>query len=668
MEHLRFFISYSRSNKQEVGQVIDLLRTSGHEVWWDGDIPEIADWWATILDQIEACQVFIFIISEKSVQSAYCLAELKYATERNRPIFPFVIDDHSRYTIPPEVTPARNQRFVYDGNPTRMLERILQSCNQLDWKMYHDLPAPRPTEPSSETGSLVKLFQQAVGLAEDGHFDEAIKRFRNVASLDYEEWGQESQEWIARLQVYEEVAELADERATHRRALKKWQEYIQSYGSEFDPFNVQKKLVDIVPPLSPVGPALAAAQDPATRMASTPQPQPRGQIQGAGRNRWLWPGMALLALIIVGVLWALSSLGSPPLNPTNTPPPFSRTPPVVAQVTEEAESTSTHSAMLTNTPPPTVRRTSTATEAPSPTDISPTPLETEVTLQAAPADLEHQYANCQATVVLQGGANYRTEPNANAAVIERIPFGTVITTLERRPAEGADNYGWLHIQVGSSEGWMREDLLGVSRDCAAVAGLYPAPMLAGTYSFSRSFQLATDSSPEYLAWDFGAPVGTPVFAGPNGGMVITAFQCPNCTADHPNFTSAGLALDDPSANNDPDWGYGRGNYVIVRYLNEQLPASTQRELAEMVLAGGHVFCLYSKLADIAVIAGDELESNQMIAHTGQTGRATGPFLKLECRASQNADETDWDAMDPNVIDPGILFTRTGYTADEIQGS
>ena len=43
----KFFISYSRSVKQEVGNVVDLLRAAGHEVWWDGDIPIIADWWAT---------------------------------------------------------------------------------------------------------------------------------------------------------------------------------------------------------------------------------------------------------------------------------------------------------------------------------------------------------------------------------------------------------------------------------------------------------------------------------------------------------------------------------------------------------------------------------------------------------------------------------------------
>ena len=67
----RIFVSYSRSVKDEVRKVIDLLVASGHEVWWDADIPVMADWWASILDKLEWCEVFIFVASEKSVQSAY---------------------------------------------------------------------------------------------------------------------------------------------------------------------------------------------------------------------------------------------------------------------------------------------------------------------------------------------------------------------------------------------------------------------------------------------------------------------------------------------------------------------------------------------------------------------------------------------------------------------
>ena len=244
---MKLFISYSRSVKPEVGKIVALLRAAGHEVWWDGDIPEIADWWATILEHIEWGEVFVYVVSEKSVQSAYCLAELRYATDRNRPILPFVIDDHKHYTIPPEVTPMRNQWFLYDGDPARTLERIIAACGKIKWSDYRDMPTPRPPEPNTGSTSLTKQFQEAVSLAEDGHFDEAIKRFRNLASLDYNEWGEDCQQWVTRLQLYKEIAELADHTATLARARKRWDDYRQTYAADFDPLGVVAKLAIAAP-------------------------------------------------------------------------------------------------------------------------------------------------------------------------------------------------------------------------------------------------------------------------------------------------------------------------------------------------------------------------------------------------------------------------------------
>ncbi len=57
---MKYFISYSRSVKDDLKPIVELLRAAKHDVWWDADIPEMADWWSTILDKIEWCQVFIF--------------------------------------------------------------------------------------------------------------------------------------------------------------------------------------------------------------------------------------------------------------------------------------------------------------------------------------------------------------------------------------------------------------------------------------------------------------------------------------------------------------------------------------------------------------------------------------------------------------------------------
>ena len=235
---MKIFVSYSRSVKTEVGKIIDLLSTIGHEVWWDGDIPLMADWWATILDKIEWCQVFIFVVSEKSVQSDYCLAELKYATERNRPILPFVMDDHTKYFIPPVVTPMRAQWYIYQGDANHMASRLEAGIANVQWEKYHDIYAKRPPEPNTNTTSVIKQFQDARKLAYAGNFDEAKTAFRNVKSLDFREWGQECDEWVERINRYVEIYELAGDTGTVSRAVKKWNDFKGRYGTDFDPFDL----------------------------------------------------------------------------------------------------------------------------------------------------------------------------------------------------------------------------------------------------------------------------------------------------------------------------------------------------------------------------------------------------------------------------------------------
>jgi len=265
---MKIFVSYSRSVKTEVGKVIDLLRAIDHEVWWDGDIPIMADWWATILNKIEWCDVFIFVVSEKSAQSAYCLAELNYATERNRPILPFVIDDPSKYTIPAEVTPMRAQWYVYNGDPADMISRLKVGMANIHWNKHHDIYAQRPPEPNTNATSIIKLFQDAQKLAYAGKFEEAKRAFRNVKSLDYGEWGVECDEWVERMNRYAEIYELASDRATVKRAISKWNDFKARFGADFDPFDLVNNPPVIPSPTPPPMPI------PTPKPVYTPPPKP----------------------------------------------------------------------------------------------------------------------------------------------------------------------------------------------------------------------------------------------------------------------------------------------------------------------------------------------------------------------------------------------------------
>ncbi len=142
----QFFISYSRSVKEEIRQVIELLDASGHDVWWDADIPIMADWWATILDRIEWCDVLIFVASKRSVESTYCLTELRYARDRQRPIIPFILDHPDDMDLPSEL-PARGQWLIYTGDPAQILKQINLAIDTINWERHQDIDVRRPPEP-----------------------------------------------------------------------------------------------------------------------------------------------------------------------------------------------------------------------------------------------------------------------------------------------------------------------------------------------------------------------------------------------------------------------------------------------------------------------------------------------------------------------------------------
>src|SRR5687768_1151766 len=112
---MKFFVSYSRSVQDSVREIITSVRDDSEDARWDQDLRSGQDWCSTILNTIESCEVCLFMISEKSVQSPYCMEELRYAMARNRLILPFVMDGPVSYTVPPEIMKSRIQYELYSG-------------------------------------------------------------------------------------------------------------------------------------------------------------------------------------------------------------------------------------------------------------------------------------------------------------------------------------------------------------------------------------------------------------------------------------------------------------------------------------------------------------------------------------------------------------------------
>lgn len=97
---MRIFISYSRVDRAFAQLLERYLR--GYKIWYDDRIFAGKRWWEEILDQLDLCDVFVYLISEKSLQSTYCRKEFRIAREKGLPILPIVVESGIR--VPSEVS------------------------------------------------------------------------------------------------------------------------------------------------------------------------------------------------------------------------------------------------------------------------------------------------------------------------------------------------------------------------------------------------------------------------------------------------------------------------------------------------------------------------------------------------------------------------------------
>jgi formylglycine-generating enzyme required for sulfatase activity len=89
----RIFISYSRADKLFISELLPLLNEvyPNYEIFYDRHITGGNDWWQTILDAIASSKLFIYLISNESLESEYCQAEMREALRLQKPIVPVIV-------------------------------------------------------------------------------------------------------------------------------------------------------------------------------------------------------------------------------------------------------------------------------------------------------------------------------------------------------------------------------------------------------------------------------------------------------------------------------------------------------------------------------------------------------------------------------------------------
>jgi formylglycine-generating enzyme required for sulfatase activity len=90
MSHV--FISYSQKNQPYARRLADHLIRSGFDIWIDDRIDYGQNWERVIFRAIDACAVFVVVMTPESYESDWVLRECQYADRRNKPQYPLLLD------------------------------------------------------------------------------------------------------------------------------------------------------------------------------------------------------------------------------------------------------------------------------------------------------------------------------------------------------------------------------------------------------------------------------------------------------------------------------------------------------------------------------------------------------------------------------------------------
>ena len=97
---VKIFISYSRVDRPAAEELVwQLRRVYGNDnVWMDDELTGGDIWWEEILDQVAACDIFLYLLSNDSVNSPYCQAEYREAYRLRKRIITAQIRDQTNLT------------------------------------------------------------------------------------------------------------------------------------------------------------------------------------------------------------------------------------------------------------------------------------------------------------------------------------------------------------------------------------------------------------------------------------------------------------------------------------------------------------------------------------------------------------------------------------------
>ncbi len=254
---MKLFISYSRQDKHWVYNLHDQLReNTSHHTWIDRNLVTSTDWWDIILENIESCDCYIFVMSTDSLTSEYCVTECEYALNLNKPIIPLMLKDCFD-AIPSELSALKKKQvenLTTVPSITAVLLKIEQALSQIRDDIhagkYEKQAVDRPLSPDDFDNAMIN-YEAALKDIDDKNYERAKRRLQRVIEFDNLFHSDEAQDildnfdfFMKRHEAYKSVAQLMNQPDGFERAQAAWEKYVEKYGADYDPDDIGASLND----------------------------------------------------------------------------------------------------------------------------------------------------------------------------------------------------------------------------------------------------------------------------------------------------------------------------------------------------------------------------------------------------------------------------------------
>jgi hypothetical protein len=293
------FVSYNRESEKITETLVDDIQALGHNAWFDEELSGGQTWWDQILSTIRDCDVFVLVLSPKSLSSTACTREYGYAADLGKPILPILVSEGVSVNLLPPVL-SQIQFVDYREQDREAAFRLARALNSLPSPEPLPDPLPAPPEvPISYLGSLTE-------------------RLETTANLSYEE----QSALIVDLKRSLRESETTDDARALLERLRKRRDLLATIAEEIDELLAGTPKTSSAPPQAsapkqppqdPPAGTQVGQQPPVTEPPNQYIPQsptaipvaaPAGQPKP--KRRWILAIVIVLASVFVG--WGLAIL------------------------------------------------------------------------------------------------------------------------------------------------------------------------------------------------------------------------------------------------------------------------------------------------------------------------------------------------------------------------